>query len=109
MYNVLRKIHLHTGLILVVFLMMYFASGYVMAHRPVEAKGTFLYLRFSRLAAVAHAFQKRSGLDPKDIRQIQRVLNGPAETATISRSVASSLKRCLLCRMQTSCPGRWPR
>lgn len=34
MYNVLRKIHLYTGLILVVFLMMYFASGYVMAHRP---------------------------------------------------------------------------
>ena len=34
MYNAVRKIHLYTGFIILVFLMMYFASGYIMAHRP---------------------------------------------------------------------------
>lgn len=34
MYNVFRKIHLYTGLVILLFLMMYFVSGYIMAHRP---------------------------------------------------------------------------
>jgi hypothetical protein len=34
MYNVVRKIHLYTGMVILIFLMMYFASGYIMAHRP---------------------------------------------------------------------------
>jgi hypothetical protein len=34
MYNTIRRIHLYTGLIVLVFLMMYFISGYVMIHRP---------------------------------------------------------------------------
>ena len=34
MYNAFRRIHLYTGLVILVFLMMYFASGYIMAHRP---------------------------------------------------------------------------
>ena len=34
MYNVIRKIHLYSGLVILVFLMMYFVSGYVMIHRP---------------------------------------------------------------------------
>jgi len=34
MYNVIRKIHLYCGLIILIFLMMYFVSGYMMAHRP---------------------------------------------------------------------------
>src|SRR5262245_35312035 len=33
MYNVIRKIHLYTGLIILIFLMMYFVSGYVIIHR----------------------------------------------------------------------------
>jgi hypothetical protein len=33
MYNAIRKIHLYTGLIVLVFLMMYFVSGYVLIHR----------------------------------------------------------------------------
>ena len=33
MYNVFRKIHLYSGLIILMFLTMYFVSGYVMAHR----------------------------------------------------------------------------
>ena len=32
-YNVIRRIHLYAGLVVLVFLMMYFASGYVMIHR----------------------------------------------------------------------------
>jgi hypothetical protein len=34
MYNAVRKIHLYSGLIILAFLMMYFVSGYMMAHRP---------------------------------------------------------------------------
>ena len=34
MYNAIRKIHLYCGLVVLVFLMMYFVSGYVMIHRP---------------------------------------------------------------------------
>ena len=34
MYNVIRKLHLYSGLIIVIFLMMYFVSGYMMVHRP---------------------------------------------------------------------------
>jgi len=34
MYNVIRKIHLYCGLIILIFLMMYFVSGYMMVHRP---------------------------------------------------------------------------
>jgi len=34
MYNVVRKIHLYCGLIILAFLMMYFVSGYMMVHRP---------------------------------------------------------------------------
>jgi len=34
MYNALRKIHLYCGLIILIFLMMYFVSGYIMVHRP---------------------------------------------------------------------------
>src|SRR5688572_17263589 len=33
MYDVVRKIHLYAGLVVLVFLMMYFASGYVLIHR----------------------------------------------------------------------------
>ena len=33
MYDAIRKIHLYSGLVILVFLMMYFASGYVMIHR----------------------------------------------------------------------------
>jgi hypothetical protein len=35
MYNVIRKIHLYTGLVVLVFLMMYFVSGYVLIHRDL--------------------------------------------------------------------------
>ena len=34
MYNVIRKVHLYSGLVILVFLMMYFVSGYVLIHRP---------------------------------------------------------------------------
>jgi hypothetical protein len=34
MYTVIRKIHLYSGLIIVIFLMMYFVSGFIMVHRP---------------------------------------------------------------------------
>ena len=34
MYNVIRKTHLYCGLIILIFLMMYFVSGYMMVHRP---------------------------------------------------------------------------
>ena len=34
MYNAVRKIHLYAGLVILIFLMMYFVSGYVMTHRP---------------------------------------------------------------------------
>jgi hypothetical protein len=34
MYTVIRKIHLYCGLIIVIFLMMYFVSGFMMVHRP---------------------------------------------------------------------------
>jgi hypothetical protein len=34
MYNAIRKVHLYTGLVVLLFLMMYFVSGYVIIHRP---------------------------------------------------------------------------
>ena len=34
MYHLIRKIHLYCGLIILIFLMMYFVSGYMMVHRP---------------------------------------------------------------------------
>jgi hypothetical protein len=34
MYNIVRKIHLYSGLVILAFLMMYFVSGYMMIHRP---------------------------------------------------------------------------
>ena len=34
MYNLLRKIHLYAGLIILMFLMMYFVSGYIMRIAP---------------------------------------------------------------------------
>ena len=34
MYNAIRKVHLYTGLVILVFLMLYFVSGYVLIHRP---------------------------------------------------------------------------
>ncbi|HEY8748917.1 MAG TPA: PepSY-associated TM helix domain-containing protein [Tepidisphaeraceae bacterium] len=34
MYNFIRKIHLYAGLIILIFLMMYFISGFMMVHRP---------------------------------------------------------------------------
>jgi len=34
MYTAIRKIHLYAGLVIFVFLMMYFVTGYVMIHRP---------------------------------------------------------------------------
>jgi hypothetical protein len=34
MYNLIRKIHLYCGLIILIFLMMYFVSGFMMVHRP---------------------------------------------------------------------------
>ena len=34
MYNVIRRIHLYCGLIIVLFLMMYFVTGYLIIHRP---------------------------------------------------------------------------
>jgi hypothetical protein len=34
MYQLIRKIHLYCGLIILAYLMMYFVSGYVMVHRP---------------------------------------------------------------------------
>src|SRR5688572_30944320 len=34
MYNAIRKIHLYSGMVVLLFLMMYFVSGYVMIHRP---------------------------------------------------------------------------
>lgn len=34
MYNLIRKIHLYSGLIILIFLMMYFVSGFMMTHRP---------------------------------------------------------------------------
>jgi hypothetical protein len=34
MYNIVRKIHLYCGLIILAFLVMYFVSGYMMIHRP---------------------------------------------------------------------------
>jgi hypothetical protein len=34
MYNLIRKIHLYCGLIILIFLMMYFVSGFMMTHRP---------------------------------------------------------------------------
>lgn len=34
MYHVIRKIHLYSGMIILMFLMMYFVSGYMMVHRP---------------------------------------------------------------------------
>ena len=33
MYDAIRKIHLYCGLIVLLMLMMYFFSGYVMIHR----------------------------------------------------------------------------
>ena len=33
MYVTIRKIHLYTGLVILAFLMMYLASGYVLIHR----------------------------------------------------------------------------
>jgi hypothetical protein len=34
MYHLIRKIHLYSGLIILIFLMMYFTSGFIMTHRP---------------------------------------------------------------------------
>ena len=34
MYNVFRKIHLYSGLIILVYVMMFYVSGYIMTHRP---------------------------------------------------------------------------
>lgn len=34
MYHFIRKIHLYCGLIILIYLMMYFVSGYMMVHRP---------------------------------------------------------------------------
>ncbi len=34
MYTAIRKLHLYAGLVILVFLMMYFVSGYVLIHRP---------------------------------------------------------------------------
>ena len=34
MYHAIRKVHLYCGLTVLVFLMMYFVSGYIMIHRP---------------------------------------------------------------------------
>jgi len=34
MYTAIRKVHLYAGLVIVVFLMMYFVTGYVLIHRP---------------------------------------------------------------------------
>jgi hypothetical protein len=34
MYNVIRRIHLYCGLIIVIFVMMYSVSGFIMTHRP---------------------------------------------------------------------------
>ena len=45
MYDLIRKIHLYTAMVLLVFVVMYFVSGWVMIHRdltgdrePVERK-----------------------------------------------------------------------
>ena len=34
MYQLVRRIHLFSGTIIMAFLMMYFVSGYMMIHRP---------------------------------------------------------------------------
>lgn len=34
MYNLYRKIHLYSGLILLMYVMMFYVSGYMMTHRP---------------------------------------------------------------------------
>lgn len=34
MYSLYRKIHLYSGLIILIYLMMFYVSGYVMTHRP---------------------------------------------------------------------------
>ena len=34
MYNPYRKIHLYSGLIILIYVMMFYVSGYVMTHRP---------------------------------------------------------------------------
>ena len=34
MYTAIRKLHLYVGLVIFVFLMMYFVTGYVLIHRP---------------------------------------------------------------------------
>ena len=34
MYNVFRKIHLYSGLIILIYVMMFYVSGYIMTHRP---------------------------------------------------------------------------
>jgi hypothetical protein len=34
MYTAIRKLHLYAGLVIFIFLMMYFVTGYVLIHRP---------------------------------------------------------------------------
>lgn len=34
MYHVVRRIHLFSGLVLLLFILMYFVSGYIIVHRP---------------------------------------------------------------------------
>ena len=51
MYNVFRKIHLYTGFILIIFVLMYFISGYIMIHHNniVQHKDPKKYTRTERL------------------------------------------------------------
>src|SRR5688500_14285492 len=53
MYNTIRKIHLYTGLVILIFLMMYFVSGYVLIHRPwfgeSETQSTLTLVKLHRV------------------------------------------------------------
>jgi hypothetical protein len=70
MYDTIRKLHLYTGLVVMAFLMMYFASGYVIVHRPWfggEAARPAATVRSESLAGYAgdrspHAIARQFGL-----------------------------------------------
>jgi hypothetical protein len=78
MYNTIRKIHLYAGLIILLFLMMYFVTGYVIIHRPFfggqESAVTKALVKLHRLHHYGGGFARNAYIVFNDLASFSCIL-----------------------------------
>ena len=77
MYNTIRKLHLYTGLIVLLLLMMYFVTGYVMIHRPTfggQSATTTMLIKLHRVHGYGDGFIRNAYVLFNDLASFSCIL-----------------------------------